>query len=85
MKENKELIVFSAAWCGNCKPYKAMLADTDVEVSKIDIIDVDEEPALSAQYQIRSVPTTILVKDGVVHNRKTGAMTKEQLTAFINS
>lgn len=80
----KQLLVFSASWCGNCKPYKEMLYKNNFQIDDISVIDVDEAPSLASEYQVRSVPTTVLIEDGNVVDRKSGAMTKDQLTAFIN-
>jgi thioredoxin 1 len=75
----KQLLIFSAEWCQQCKPYKKTLATTNLPVDQVRAYDVDETPSLAAEYGVRSVPTTILQIDGVVQARKSGALTKEQL------
>lgn len=80
----KQLLIFSAEWCQQCKPYKQTLATTTLPVDQVRAYDVDETPALAAEYGIRSVPTTILQINGVVQARKSGALTKEQLLELCN-
>lgn len=85
MKENKELLVFSAPWCTACQPYKKTLLDVSLANENIQIIDVDADPETAAKYQIRGVPTSILLVDSVVQRRKTGAMQLDQLKEFIKT
>ena len=81
----KELLVFSAPWSTACQPYKKTLLDVSLANETVLIIDVDEDPETAAKYQIRSVPTSILLVDGVIHRRKTGAMQLDQLKEFIKT
>ena len=83
MNENKELLVFSAPWCTACQPYKKTLNDVSLSGESIQVIDVDADPETAAKYQIRGVPTSILLVDNVVHRRKTGSMQLDQLKEFI--
>ena len=81
----RELLVFSATWCGPCKSYKEVLNSTVVPVAKVQIYDIDESMELAAKYAVRGVPTSILLVDGEIQARKSGGMTKDALLNFCNS
>ena len=78
----KQLLIFSATWCGPCKQLKKTLADSPPDVSTVQI-DIDEQRELSVEKKIRSVPTLILEKDGIEIKRTTGNKTLAQLQEFI--
>ena len=82
------LVDYWAEWCGPCK----MIAPILDEVSKdydgklrIAKMNVDENRDVPAKYGIRGIPTMILFKDGQIAATKVGALSKAQLTAFIDS
>ena len=50
-----------------------------------ELLDIDANPATPGKYGIRGIPTVILYKGGQVHAQKVGALTKSQLTAFLDS
>ncbi len=50
----------------------------------IQFIDVDTSPQTAAQYNVRSVPTTVVVKDGMEMGRAVGAKTKEEIRSLFN-
>jgi thioredoxin 1 len=80
----KEVLKFSASWCGPCQALSMTLkgmVDIGVEIKEIDI---DEQLDLAAQYGIRSVPTLVVLQDGNEVRRKSGALNKTQITEFIN-
>ena len=82
------LVDFWAEWCGPCKMFAPVLDDVarsyedKLTVAKLDI---DANPATPGKYGIRGIPTVILYKGGQVHAQKVGALTKSQLTAFLDS
>jgi len=82
------LVDFWAEWCGPCKMFAPVLDDVAksyedrLTVAKLDI---DANPATPGKYGIRGIPTVILYKGGQVHAQKVGALTKSQLTAFLDS
>ena len=72
----KKFIYFSAPWCGPCKTYGPIISQLSVPVEKINI---DETKELAMQFNVRSVPTTILVKDGVEVWKNVGITTLQTL------
>ena len=82
------LVDYWAEWCGPCK----MIAPILDEVAKdyagrvtVAKLDVDANPGTPAKYGIRGIPTLILFKGGQVAAQKVGALSKSQLTAFLDS
>ena len=75
------LLDFWATWCGPCRMIGPILDEIAEEREDIKVckINVDEEPELAAQYQITSIPTLFVVKDGKVVNQSLGAKPKAQI------
>ena len=81
------LIDFWAEWCGPCKmigPILEELAEELDEKIKIVKIDVDNNNQTAMKYSIRTIPTLIIVKEGVVKAQHIGAASKSQILEFIN-
>tara|TARA_B100001142_G_C14183897_1_gene597282 strand:- start:106 stop:426 length:321 start_codon:yes stop_codon:yes gene_type:complete len=81
------LIDFWAEWCGPCKMIGPVLEELDEllgEKIKIVKVDVDANTQTAMKYAIRSIPTLIIIKDGVVKAQHIGAASKSQLENFIN-
>jgi thiol-disulfide isomerase/thioredoxin len=79
------VLYFTADWCNPCKKVKPIVEEMNKDsIIKFQMIDVDLEMELTKKFEIRSVPTFILTKDGKEIKRTTGAQTREQLEAFIN-
>lgn len=75
---------FTADWCNPCKKVRPIVEEINRETdSKFQIIDVDSEMELVKKFEVRSVPTFILIKNGIEVNRITGAQTKQALEEFI--
>ncbi|AJK46760.1 MULTISPECIES: thioredoxin TrxA [Burkholderia] len=82
------LLDFWAEWCGPCKMIAPILDEISKEYGdKLQIakINVDENTATPARYGVRGIPTLILFKNGVLAAQKVGALSKSQLTAFLDS
>ena len=80
------LIDFWAAWCGPCKmlsPIIAQIADEADDSVKICKVNVDEHSELAAQFQVRSIPTLVVIKDGKVDNISVGVKSKEEILAML--
>jgi thioredoxin 1 len=82
------LVDFWAEWCGPCKMIAPILEDVAKEYSgklRIAKINIDDNPSIPGEYGIRGIPTLLLFKNGNVEAQKVGALSKSQLTAFIDS
>ncbi|MBI2778933.1 MAG: thioredoxin TrxA [Gammaproteobacteria bacterium] len=82
------LVDFWAEWCGPCKMIAPILDEIAGEYAgriKVAKLNIDENPATPSQYGIRGIPTLMLFKNGNVEATKVGAVSKSQLTAFIDS
>lgn len=76
------LIDFYADWCGPCKVMKPVVHQLAAELQgklKVLEINVDENPDLARQYNVRSIPCFVVLRDGKEVNRRTGSMPKESL------
>lgn len=82
------LVDFWADWCGPCKVIAPILEDVARDYAgrlKIAKFNIDENPATPPRYGIRGIPTLMLFKNGNVEATKVGALSKSQLTAFLDS
>ena len=86
--EKPALVDFWAEWCGPCKMIAPILDEAATEYADrmaVVKLNVDENPNVAQKFGIRSIPTLILFKDGAVQAQKLGAMSKSQLTEFLDT
>ena len=83
--ERVVLLDFFAVWCGPCKMIAPILDEIAAEREDIKVckINVDEEPELAAKYQVMSIPTLFVIKNGEVVNQSLGAKPKAQILAML--
>lgn len=82
------LVDFFGTWCGPCQTLIPILKDVKDELGdavKIVKIDIDKNQALAAKYQVRSVPTMILFKDGAPKWRQAGVLQKKDIVSVIKT
>lgn len=81
------LVDFFATWCGPCKMQAPILEELKQRVgdtASIIKIDVDQNPQVAAQYQIRSVPTLIIFKNGEIRWKQSGVFPTNELERLIS-
>ena len=82
------LVDYWAEWCGPCKMIAPILDEVAKEYEgriKVAKLNIDENQHTPPKYGIRGIPTLMLFKNGNVEATKVGALSKSQLTAFIDS
>ena len=82
------LVDYWAEWCGPCKMIGPILdesAESYADRLSIAKVNVDENQSVPSRYHVRGIPTLMLFKNGAVVATKVGAVSKSQLTAFIDA
>jgi thioredoxin-like negative regulator of GroEL len=80
----KQVLYFSAPWCGPCRAFKPVMESLQTEMS-ITSINIDSSPQTAQQHNVRSVPTVLILENGVEKRRLVGAKTKEEIRSAYNS
>lgn len=79
---NTVIIDFWAPWCGPCRMMSPIIDEIAAEVGenvKVGKINIDENQDLAVQYQVMSIPTILIIKNGVETNRFVGVQPKEKI------
>ena len=82
------LVDYWAEWCGPCKmiaPILDEIADEYADKLTVAKLNIDENQSTPQKYAVRGIPTLMIFKNGEVAGTKVGAMSKSQLSAFIDS
>ena len=81
------LVDFSATWCQPCRaiaPLVTQLAGEYEGRVKVTTVDIDESPATAQKFQIRGVPTLLMIKGGKVVGQQVGAVPKTRIAALMD-
>ena len=83
--EKTVLLDFWAAWCGPCRMVSPILDEIAKEREDIKVckVNVDEEPELAGQFNVMSIPTLMVVKEGKVVSQSAGARPKAQILSML--
>jgi len=79
------LLDFWASWCGPCRMIGPILDEIAEEREDIKVckVNVDDEPELASQYQVVSIPTLLVIKDGQIVNQSLGAKPKAKILELL--
>ncbi len=85
VKEGKTLIDFWAPWCGPCRMQSPILEQLEASGAAVKIckVNVDEQPDLAKRFGILSIPTLILMQNGVLKDKQVGLTSLDELKEFI--
>ena len=83
--EKPVLLDFFASWCGPCRMVGPILDEIAEEREDIKVckVDIDEQPELASRYRIMSVPTLMVLKNGIIVDQSIGARPKHQILAMV--
>jgi thioredoxin-like negative regulator of GroEL len=80
----RHILYFTADWCNPCKKVRPIVEEINKDsIIKFLFIDIDTELSLAEDYEVRSIPTFILLEDGKEIKRISGAQTQEQLMGLL--
>jgi thioredoxin 1 len=79
----KEILYFSSTWCGPCKNFKPIMESVSNSIP-VQFVDIDQNPALATQYNIKSIPTLVFLKNGQEINKRPGVLSESQVKEIWN-
>lgn len=79
------LVDFWAGWCGPCKMLMPVIEELAEELSDVKVckVDVDDQPALAARFNVMSIPTLVVIKDGKTVNSSIGVQSKAAILKML--
>ena len=80
---SKKILRFTASWCQPCKMLAKNLETANIEIP-IEVIDIDEDQEKAIEYQVRSVPTLVMVENDTEVKRNVGVISTKQLEEWAN-
>lgn len=80
----KQLLKFKAAWCGPCKSLTNLIEGVDFGIPLVEI-DIDDDFEKAVQYNIRNVPTVVLVEDGKEVKRFSGVKRPDEIKQWLEN
>ena len=80
----KQILYFTASWCGPCRTLGPIMESLNGQINYRKL-DVDNEQDLAVKYKVRSVPTLVLIENGVEKNRLVGVHQSPEIIRFYNS
>ena len=86
LKSDKKVLVdFWASWCGPCRMLSPVIDEIAKETDKVKVgkVNVDEESELATQFAVMSIPTLMVVKNGEIVNRVSGALNKHEILELL--
>ena len=83
--EKPVLLDFFASWCGPCRMVAPILDEIAEEREDIKVckVDIDEQPELASRFRVMSVPTLMVLRDGMIVEQSIGAKPKHQILAMV--
>ena len=85
INNGKVTVTFSAEWCGPCKAMTPILEKIETShEGRVAKVDVDASSEISAKYNIRSIPTTLVFLNGEVVDKKVGGLGVDEIIALLN-
>ena len=80
----KKVLYFTATWCGPCKSFAPIMEQAG-QVLNVEKIDVDANPSVATAYQVRSVPTVVVLKDNREVSRFVGVKPLQSVLDAVNN